>query len=884
MTVRLRRVRWYLLVAGVLLAWLAFARVAEAANGGASVSQFDQCENTPSGVGDCTGSAWINGGLNANKALYREGDFVPLRVEITGLTAGRSYTLAIEYEAVGNHGDHAYDYLGSYDGSEHAPGQMVVPCDGITGTAGPNACGSAPSTLSVPVDTDTHFLSGKGQVPGIFSAWGGQLTHAAYVSPTPIYVNMTGAVTRVIAVSFTANGPTVVLAWGGHLASSLDWGAGNSFLANSGASVQMALGTTDTIGSGEESLAINTGVLASPASLSTTVAPATPPPVAVGQTVTDTASLSGTPVPEGSVAFFVCRDATANPDCSTGGTAVGDPNIVAVNGNASIEFIPTTPGFYCFRAEYTPSIDAPYSPVAHTNMTSECFAAITAPLLTVAKICDPATDTGVFNLLIDNNPAFPNAPCGASTGPAVESVGPHTVSETAGTGTNLSDYASTTGGDCAANGSVTLAAGQSATCTITNVRKPPPTATLTVNKVCEPASDTGLFDLFIDATGFADVACGGTTGPETVAVGSHTVSEQAGTGTSLGDYTSVTGGACAPNGAITLTAGESATCTITNTRTATLTVEKVCDPANDPGRFNLMIDGATAGTGANVGCGGSTGAVAMQPGPHSVGETAADGTDLANYTTTIAGDCAASGTVTVTPGEQATCTITNVHSAAPTATLTVNKVCQPATDTGLFDLFIDATGFADVACGGTTGPETVAVGSHTVGEQAGTGTSLGDYTSVIGGACAANETITLVAGQSATCTITNARKPMPAMLTVEKVCDPANDPGRFNLMIDGATAGAGANVGCGGSTGAVAVQPGPHTVGETGADGTDLANYTATVGGECAADGSITLVAGQSATCTITNTRKPPPTATLTVYKVCVPASETGLFELNFET
>jgi len=50
-------------------------------------------------------------------------------------------------------------------------------------------------------------------------------------------------------------------------------------------------------------------------------------------------------------------------------------------------------------------------------------------------------------------------------------VGSHTVGETAGTGTSLTDYVTTIGGDCAANGSITLAAGDNKTCTITNTRK-----------------------------------------------------------------------------------------------------------------------------------------------------------------------------------------------------------------------------------------------------------------------------------------------------------------------------------------------------------------------------------------------------------------------------
>ena len=70
-----------------------------------------QCANRESGpsnpINDCTGSAWINGNLNSNKSLYREGDFVPFRTPITGVVAGRTYSIRIGYDAVED-GLHAY--------------------------------------------------------------------------------------------------------------------------------------------------------------------------------------------------------------------------------------------------------------------------------------------------------------------------------------------------------------------------------------------------------------------------------------------------------------------------------------------------------------------------------------------------------------------------------------------------------------------------------------------------------------------------------------------------------------------------------------------------------------------------------------------------------
>jgi hypothetical protein len=175
-----------LLVAIGAVALPAGAQLPQLRNIGVSI---DQCENQTSGIGDCTGSAWISGDLNAQHSLYREGDFVPFRAVITGLTSG-TYTLRIGYDAVES-GLHAYDYLGSVDGSENAPGQEVVPCENVAGTAGAHACGSDPSTFLVPLDGATTF-PWRAQVRGDFSAWGGALTHAEYVSPEPIGANTPG--------------------------------------------------------------------------------------------------------------------------------------------------------------------------------------------------------------------------------------------------------------------------------------------------------------------------------------------------------------------------------------------------------------------------------------------------------------------------------------------------------------------------------------------------------------------------------------------------------------------------------------------------------------------------------------------------------------------
>jgi hypothetical protein len=848
---------------------------------------IDQCANGDNGLDDCTGGAWTTGNLNRNNSAYREGDFVPIRAVATSLASGVTYTLQIGYDAVED-GLHAYDYLGTFNASA-APGRQVVPCYGVAGTGGSHACGSGPSTLAVPPDTHTTFPRG-GQIPGVFSAWGATLTGAAYVNPTPITVGTTGTVQRLINVTFTAAGDTAVLAWGGHIASNLDWGDGNTFVgSHSGASFHMRVLSLNGASTGHQDLSLHGDAIAPlPAPFVTQVDRSR---AEVGSAVVDEATLGGRPgAPlSGDVSFFVCGPAAAPPDCTTGGTAIPVAVVVAArtligpDGVASAQFVPTAAGFYCFRAEFVPSASALYSSAAHTDTTAECFeAVVTPPRLTLTKICVPPL-AGTWNISLNADLVLPNVQCGATT-TVTRDPGTYTVTETRGS-TGGGNFSAEFGGNCVQTGfgtpawtaSITLANGDSKKCTITNLQTggptPPVTGTLTVNKVCSPATDPGRFGVQVDgpnsvALRFTDLPCGGTTGPVALAPGVYTVGETNGTDTSLADYTTAIDGACA-GGSVTVVANAAATCTITNTRIpappATITVTKLCVPGTG-GRFTITINGNDEGT---LSCGDSTRAVPANPGLHVLGETGAGGTDVSDYIVVWGGACQSDGTVLVGVSEQATCTLTNERRSQPPASalLTVQKLCVPSDDGGQFILRINNQVSADQPCGGRLGPLVVSPGVNHVGEAAGTKTSLGDYITVIGGACAADGSVTLTPGQSATCTITNVRNREDsagggggtppaadtAQITLVKHCRPARVKTRFQLSVDGNVF---PGMRCGQSTGPVVISTGAHSVGEA-AINAQPGLFRTTIGGDCSARGAITLAPGQHATCIVTNVRRP---------------------------
>ena len=141
-------------------------------------------------------------------------------------------------------------------------------------------------------------------------------------------------------------------------------------------------------------------------------------------------------------------------------------------------------------------------------------------------------------------------------------------------------------------------------CTYTNTRK----SFLTVNKVVNPASDPGVFNLTANATTVNNQGNTGTTSPIQITPGvAAPVSETAGASTSLANYTSsyacvdastatpiTSGSGTSVPGGVTAAVGQSIVCTFTNNRNPSVTVMKAVVPSSDGGLFNLSAGATTA--------------------------------------------------------------------------------------------------------------------------------------------------------------------------------------------------------------------------------------------------------------------------------------------------
>jgi hypothetical protein len=310
------------------------AGTATAANQAANI---DQCQN--GGVGPpivleaCRNtngdSNWINGNVNGQKAHWQEGEFISYRATLTHLVPG-AHTLDIHWDVV-HGGKHAIDYLGSFDATETTspvPTQFHAnnndPCGDVLSAS--ECTPSAPQeTAPIGAFTPANCGGSAGtfsgsQVAGAIKLFGDALTGSASFS----YLNENvpagqGQCSSFGEISFSTTGTdqTIVIAWGGHIASQDDWGTGNSASGISGSPYHMALDFLDGASTGSQDRALSTTAIIFITSVTTSLVPAGS--VAVGTSVHDTATLSGVSPTAGGSVFY--RYYTSVADCQSDATA-----------------------------------------------------------------------------------------------------------------------------------------------------------------------------------------------------------------------------------------------------------------------------------------------------------------------------------------------------------------------------------------------------------------------------------------------------------------------------------------------------------------------------------------------------------------------------------
>ena len=403
-------------------------------------------------------------------------------------------------------------------------------------------------------------------------------------------------------------------------------------------------------------------------------------------------------------------------------------------------------------------------------------------------------------------------------------------------------------------GSVTVTAGNTATCTVTNTyTAPPTTGSIKVTKTAVNGNGTFNFTGSTGISAFAITTAGGT-GSNTITgltPGTYTITEGA-----LGTGWAKTADTCS---SVVVTAGNTATCTVTNTYTAppttgSITVTKTA--VNGNGTFNFT--GSTGISAFSITTAGGTGnntITGLTPGTYTITEGTL-GTGWAQTSTTC-------GSVTVTAGNTANCTVTNTYTAPPT-TGSIKVTKTAVNGNGTFN-FTGSTGifaFAITTSGGT-GSNTITnltPGTYTITEG-----TLGTGWAQTSTTCSS---VTVTAGNTAACTVTNTYTAPTGTGSIKVTKTSVNGDGIFNFTgSNGISAFSITTIGGTGSYTISNLAPGTYAITE-GALGTGWAKTTDTCG-------SVVVAANSTAACGVTNTYTPVYTVTGTNV-VLNPSAETA--------
>lgn len=432
--------------------------------------------------------------------------------------------------------------------------------------------------------------------------------------------------------------------------------------------------------------------------------------------------------------------------------------------------------------------------------------------------------------------------------PIATTVGSHAVSETVVAGYEPGDW----GGDCAADGSITLGPGEDATCTIVNADIQP---TLTIDKIVDNTGGGNAtpddFQGRIDGMAVEwDTAVG-------LDAGSHTASEDAVAGYEPGQWS----GDCAPDGSVDLSVGDAKSCTITNTAIPPeLTVIKqvVNDDGGTLGLDDFPLFVTEAGGSAEPVSSGASNVVTAGV-SYAVSETQQPGyvqTALSCIDEDTGGGI--EHPVTLELAQQVTCTIIN-DDVAPGLTVVKQVINDDGGTLGpdAFDLFVNGNPIDS----GAAVPNPQAGVSYSLTETEVPGYTNRGVTCVDAEENHVSHPVTLGLAQSVLCTITNDDI-TPTLTLVKELGETAGgtlEPGDFDLRINGDTVAH--NV-------AHTVVAGTHTIDEVLPDGYTLAGIECDNEQSSATNGlDVELGLADDVVCTFTNDEIAP---TLTVIKSVV--------------
>ena len=795
---------------GLLVGPGGIVAVAPVAASNASSASLDQCANgAPSGSRQaCTGSNWQNGNVNGNNSQYREGDSVPFRALITvpaSTTAVTHHTIWVQYDSTVS-SKHAYDYLTTWNRTE--TGDPTSGQTGISSTALPPTTAGA-DQIPPPIDlqaTTCALVSARVPAsPGVMTLYGPTgagitgVTYAPAPGGTAEPTNCQGTSNSVtVQIAFdvpaaSSGTAKLVLAWGGHIGTQQSWGTGNSAVAISGSPYHERILEIDTTSIGNQDRSLKASAVLVPPTIVTQVSPGgSNPSVAIGTSVTDLATVSGSAgTPTGTVAFSLC---TSNcPSDGSGATPVGTGPVTLNNlGQATSPAVntptsPLAPGLYCFFVSYSPGSNSQYT---------------------------SGTDAG--NTTTAANECFTVAPNTPSVSTTMSATSPIAI------GTSVHDSATITGATSTAGGTISYGLYSDSTCS-TLVQDLTPTIHTVVNGVA-PDSNSYQFNsagtFYFQATYSGDA---NNTGPvssscmsETMVVSPNTPSVSTtmsatspiAIGTSVHDSATITGATSTAGGTISYGLYSDSTCsTLVQDLTPTIhTVVNGVAPDSNSYQFNsagtFYFQATYSGDANNTGpvsssCMSET--MVVSPNTPSVSTTMsatspiAIGTSVHDSATITGATSTAGGTISYGLYSDSTCS-TLVQDLTPTIHTVVNGV---APDSNSYQFNSAGTFYFQATYSGdanNTGPvssscmsETMVVSPNTPSVSTtmsatspiAIGTSVHDSATITGATSTAGGTISYGLYSDSTCS-TLVQDLTPTIHTVVNGVAPDSNSYQFN--------------------------------------------------------------------------------------------------------
>ena len=255
-----------------LLAWLLATLFTQRAD--AQACQFQQGQN--GGVGGAVISPvdFARGNVNGSKAHYVEGNSIPYRIEFTTLAANTQYRVLISFD-VKKQTKHAMDYISGFQNLKYSPTDPAEQIDPLKGTGLEGLGSIVANTFAIPNPTFTNSTSYNTTATNSFT----QLKTPAFFNPESTspaspyssairdkgnmviwnatinsiqYINTIDPTLSDVHATFEVvftkanNANNVVLAWGGHIASTQTWGEGNSAHDIPGSPYHMFVETVET--------------------------------------------------------------------------------------------------------------------------------------------------------------------------------------------------------------------------------------------------------------------------------------------------------------------------------------------------------------------------------------------------------------------------------------------------------------------------------------------------------------------------------------------------------------------------------------------------------------------------------------------------------------